>query len=688
MTRTGCADAGPCARWGRRECAFAGGGDAPASERSVEVVDECLDCRVFLEARDPEVLRAALRAERARGERELEEVCQVLQRIADGDPTARVVETPGPGQRPRLRRAVNETAQSLTSLVEDFHEVAIGLAEHFDVLHRVAQGDLSARATGAPRLEILQCLASVANTTIESLAQQVAARGRAEVRTARLAAAVEHAGEAIVITDTSGGVEYANPSFERMSGYSLREALGRNLLSLSEGSLPESFCAEIWGRIGRGEAWSGHFVNRRKDGTAYEADCTVSPARDRDGGISRCIAVMRDVTAEVELKKRMTQGQRLEALGTLAGGMAHEFNNLLAVMIGFTELAMDFVPAESPGWGDLKRVLEAADRARGLISQIMEFSRKRETSVQPFAIAPLVKETMRLLRATLPSTIDVKASVGDVASGVLADPSQVQGLLMNLATNATHAMRGAGGVLTVALEELAPDARPEEFPDELPEDRYVLLTVQDTGCGMSPAVLERIFEPFYTTKPQGEGTGLGLAVVHGIVRGAGGAIRVDSRLGQGSCFRVYLPAVALDSTGCASEGLGARGGTEHILLVDDEEMLLTAVSAQLSRLGYRVTPASSGEEALGLYAAEPDAFDLVLTDQTMPGLTGAELARAIHRLRPGTPVVLETGFSEFALGELAEKGGVSRLLMKPLRTFELADAIRGALDERPAGRAP
>jgi len=419
------------------------------------------------------------------------------------------------------------------------------------------------------------------------------------------------------------------------------------------------------------------------------------PVFDDDGAVAQVIEYCVDVTAAREaanaragLERQLRQAQKMEAIGALAGGIAHDFNNILAAIFGHADLIRYALPPGSKHLPDVEGILRAGSRARDLVHQILAFSRQGEEERRPLLAAPVIKEALKLLRASLPATVEIRESI-QPCSPILSDPTQVHQIVMNLCTNAFHALRGKeAGVIGVSLSPLAigEEDRRAEFGLLVP-GRYVKLEVSDTGCGMDGATLERIFDPYFTTKPKGEGTGLGLAVVHGIVKSHGGHVSVYSEPGVGTTFKVYFPEcepppdrrglVGPDDIIPAVEPL--PGGSERILLVDDEPQLVEVVRAMLGSLGYRVEAHTDAEAALRAFTRDPQAHDLLLTDMTMPGMTGAQLACRVLELRPGFPIVLSTGFSEIMDGERARKIGVREFIMKPILKADLAAAVRRAL---------
>jgi signal transduction histidine kinase/DNA-binding response OmpR family regulator len=387
--------------------------------------------------------------------------------------------------------------------------------------------------------------------------------------------------------------------------------------------------------------------------------------------------------AEVErrtLEQHLQRSQKMEAIGTLSGGIAHDFNNILGGIIGYTELVLLDTPDDSKSRRNLQMVLTAADRAKALISQILAFSRQSEEERKPIKLSHTVKEVLSFMRASFPATIEIRNHIDSSIGNILADPVQIHQVFMNLCTNAHHAMREKGGILEVKLTsvELGPGCG-GIHPDLRPSP-YVKATVKDTGHGMDKATLLKIFDPYFTTKEKGVGTGLGLAVAQGIVQKHGGAITVESEPGKGTVFDLYFPLVPDEEVSKARIPEQIPHGHEVILLIDDEQFLVDIGSQMLQRLGYQVESRTSSMDALALFRAQPSHYDLVITDMTMPNMTGDKLAAELIQIRPDIPIVLCTGYSEMMLEEKARAIGIRALVMKPILMEKLAWAIRGALD--------
>ncbi|MGP8050317.1 MAG: ATP-binding protein [Desulfobaccales bacterium] len=376
---------------------------------------------------------------------------------------------------------------------------------------------------------------------------------------------------------------------------------------------------------------------------------------------------------------------KLEALGTFAGGIAHEFNNVLGTMKGYLELAcmtLDTVPGAEKIRTKLEASLRAGDRARDLVKQILAFSRQNEPQPRPLEILSIMKESLKMLRASLPTTIEIRYNLDPLCGLVLAEPVQLSQILMNLSSNAFEALGATGGILQIDLEPVPLEAAAAEPGVELKSGPYLRLTVKDNGRGMDQPTLARIFDPFFTTRPVGEGTGLGLSAVHGIVQSLGGAIAVTSEPGSGSAFRVYLPSYQRPSAPEVSMTGPIPRGTEHILLVDDEAAIVQIGREFLQDLGYRVSAFTSAPIAWEEFQSQPRAFDLMITDLTMPAMTGLDLAEAALKLRPDLPVLLTTGYSEANFTAQAQEVGIRQCLLKPLVLRHLGWTVRRHLDAK------
>ena len=381
-----------------------------------------------------------------------------------------------------------------------------------------------------------------------------------------------------------------------------------------------------------------------------------------------------------EAHKQLRQAQKMEAIGTLAGGIAHDFNNILSCIIGYTELSQMKLKPENEVQADLAEIYSAGIRAKDLVSQILAFSRQGEQELLPMIVHPIVKEALKLLRSSIPTTIEIKQNVHKCGT-VLANATQLHQVVMNLCTNGYHAMEAKGGELEVSLRDVELGEEDVAPYPELRPGPYIQLTVSDTGSGMPPSIMERVFEPYFTTKEKGVGTGMGLSVVHGIVTSHGGASSVESDPGKGTTFHVYLPRVQREAEKRADRDKPLPKGDERILFVDDEESLAKLGRQMLEKLGYNVVAITDSLKSLELFRQDPERFDLVITDMTMPHLTGDKLAQQLMEIRPDIPIIISTGFSKQMDANRANEMDIKAFTMKPLVLRDLANTVREVLDE-------
>lgn len=411
-------------------------------------------------------------------------------------------------------------------------------------------------------------------------------------------------------------------------------------------------------------------------------DWNLAPVKDDTEKVTGLVLSLVEVTKRKNLEAQLQQAQKMESIGTLAGGIAHDFNNILFPIVGHTEMLLEDLSEDSPLRDSLNEVYTGTLRARDLVKQILTFSSQDSYEIKLIKIQPVLEEVLKLIRSTIPTSIEIKRHISNDCGIIKADPTQIHQVVMNLATNAYHAMEDTGGELKVNLKEI------ELVEQDLPSPKmvsgpYACLTISDTGIGMAKDLTKKIFDPFFTTKEQGKGTGMGLSVVHGIVKNTGGSIHVESEPGKGTKFRVYLPVVKSSSTQQETQiKESIRGGSERILLVDDENAIAFMEKQMLERLGYSVVSRTSSVDALEAFRANPDKFDLVITDQTMPNMTGKELAKELMSIRPDIPIILCSGFSE-QIGKRRAKGmGICAFVMKPVIMRDIAKTIREVLDEK------
>jgi PAS domain S-box-containing protein len=427
---------------------------------------------------------------------------------------------------------------------------------------------------------------------------------------------------------------------------------------------------------------------KQKDGDVIDVILSWAVINPEDASVETFTAL--DITDQKRageerrnLQRMLQQAQKMEAIGTLAGGIAHDFNNLLSPILIQTEIALMDLPSDSLIRLNLEDVLDAGNRARDLVRQILAFSRQGEEERIPIKVGSVVKDALKLLRATLPVTIEITQDITAASDMVLADSTQIHQILMNLCTNASQAMQEKGGVLQVGLHRVDLDASAAAVIPDLSPGAYLKLLVSDTGEGMDCNTLERIFDPYFTTKKNHGGTGMGLAVVHGIVKSYEGAITVNSHRGEGTTFGIYFPCLERRSPMEAARNEPFPRGCEKLLLVDDEKAIIDAIQQVLERLGYQVVARTSSTEALEVFRSQFDSFDIVITDQTMPGMTGEVLAKEMMAIRSDIPIVLCTGFSHVINEEKAKAIGIRKFIMKPVVIREMAGTIRRLLDETP-----
>jgi PAS domain S-box-containing protein len=485
------------------------------------------------------------------------------------------------------------------------------------------------------------------------------------------------------LKDQQGIFLLCNSRFESFFGAKEKDIIGKTDYDFVDKELADFFRKHDQATMAKGESSKNEEeVTFADDGHREILETIKTPMCGSDGQLIGVLGIGRDITDRKRLEAQLQQAQKMEAIGTLAGGIAHDFNNLLYAIIGYTELSMDAVPEGSRARRNLQEVLKAADRAKNMIQQILTFSRKTEKEKNPINVQSVLKEVVNLLRASLPSTIEIRQDIDANCGPVMADPTQIHEIIMNLGTNGYHAMREKGGVLGITLiqEEIGSDD--SKYDPDLHPGPYLKLTIEDTGHGIDSNVMEKIFNPYFTTKGVGEGTGMGLSIVHGIIKDHGGDIRVYSEPGKGTAFNIYLPVI---ETGTVELEIistePAPTGTERILFVDDEEPIVNMVRQILEDLGYHVTPRTSSVEALEAFRAKPDEFDLVITDMTMPNKTGAELALRLLEIRSDIPIILCTGFSELMDEKKAKAIGIREHVMKPIVRDKIAGTIRKVLDE-------
>jgi two-component system cell cycle sensor histidine kinase/response regulator CckA len=512
--------------------------------------------------------------------------------------------------------------------------------------------------------------------------RDITQRKWADAERKRLMAAIEQVGEVIVMTDALGVIQFVNPAFERATGYSRTEALGQTPRLLKSGEQDESFYRNLWRTITGGGVWAGRMVNRRKDGTLCTEEATISPVRDPSGRIVSFVSVQRDITEHLRLTTQFQQAQKMEAVGQLAGGVAHDYNNMLSVILGYAEVALTMVDPAQPLYADLEEIHKAAMRAADITRQLLAFARKQTILPAVLDLNQSVASALKMLRRLIGEGIELLWLPGDGLYPIKMDPVQIDQILANLCVNARDAIADVGKVTietrNAVLDETYCAGHPGVEPGE-----YALLSVCDDGHGMDGETLEQIFEPFYTSKEVGRGTGLGLSTVYGIVQQNRGAIDVDSALGTGTTFKIYLRRYAgQGSDGRVESDAGIpRSRGEAVLVVEDEPALLKMDRMLLERLGYRALAAGTPREAIALASAHESGIDLLLTDVVMPEMNGPDMAERVRSHHPATKVLF---MSSHTTDVIAHRGvldmGVN-FIQKPFSMKELAVKLRVVLGD-------
>ena len=528
---------------------------------------------------------------------------------------------------------------------------------------------------GANLLRTIRC-----TLALHSTQQQ---RQLAEHSLRKLSCAVEQSADLIMITNNEGVIEYVNPAFEALTGYSQQEAVGQTPAILTSGQQAPALYRELWETISIGNVYRNILVNRKKNGELYYVDESISAIRDAGGFITHFVSNGRDLTKRLHLEAQLLQAQKMDAVGRLAGGVAHDFNNLLTIITSYSEMGLDAAVPGSPTHSRLQEILSAARRAAELTRQLLAFSRNQPQALRVAELNPVVSGIVKTLHRLIGEDIDLRFVPGEGLGRIRLDPMQIEQILMNLAANARDAMPQGGRCTIETSNVVLDDAYVAQKKAVIPTGRYAVLTMTDTGSGISPDHLEHIFEPFYTTKPSGKGTGLGLATVYGIVKQNHGFVWAYSEVGMGTVFKIYLPCVqerlALAEAPDPATEIIARG-TETILLVEDEDALRRATAEFLSLRGYTVLEAKNGEDALSIAKHYGSTIHLAVTDVVMPLVSGGQLAKELARVRPETEVLFVSGYAGKTVLDHKVVNVESNFLQKPFMLKQLAGKVRSVLD--------
>jgi two-component system, cell cycle sensor histidine kinase and response regulator CckA len=532
-------------------------------------------------------------------------------------------------------------------------------------------------------VEFVSSVYRVNNTSvIQCNIRDITERKRAEESLMLQNAALQSAANAILITDRVGKIISVNQAFTQLTGYSQEEAIGNRPNILKSGNHPASFYQNLWKTILSGEVWKGEIENRRKDGSLYTEEMTITPVYQTQEKISHFIAIQQDISDRKKLQQELLQSQKIQSIGTLAGGIAHDFNNILAIILIYASL---LERSENRG---TERILEssraitrAVERGKELVRQILTFARKTNVVFEPMSVVELIHELLSMLKETFPKVITFAEKIDEDIPFIYADRAQIHQAILNLYVNARDAMPH-GGTITIKVEKQTKDHVQKRFP-AADQDSYICISVTDTGEGIDKAIISRIFDPFFTTKEMGKGTGLGLAVVYGVLQSHHGYVDVESEREIGTTFRLYFPILLMNEQVITVPSISESivvGGTETILLVEDEELLLESICRLLKSKGYKVYTTMDGIEAIKLYDQHKHEIDLVITDIGLPGITGKDEFKILKEMNPGIKVVLASGFFEPEMKLELLKAGAKGFIQKPYIPNDILRAIREALD--------
>lgn len=566
------------------------------------------------------------------------------------------------------------------------HSVQINNPEPFEITYRILHPDGSQRylreknnltydREGRPLL----CRFLIQDAGIRTHVQSPIDFAQAQVFWKPLIDAI---GDYILIMDTNRQILSINSSTQKLLGRSQNEIIGKPCHEILYGASFDCPCTicPLREAADLKESQTREITN---DYLQKILLVTTTPYLDAKGELLGYINFCKDITEWKKLESQVCQNEKMEAISTLAGGIAHDFNNILGAIYGFTELALLDSQPDTNLRNNLDQVKNAADRAKDLVGQLLTFSRKSETQQQPIQLFPIVKETTKIVEGSLPSTIEIQRNIETGPEKVMADPAQILQLIMNLCTNASQAMDDEGGRIEISLQAVILGREDCHNISDLSPGRHILLTVSDSGKGMDKEVLDRIFAPYFTTREKGQGTGMGLTVAHGIVTGSNGAIYVESEPGKGTIFRIYFPVVEEGASEPHKPAIiNLPTGKERILYVDDETEIVSMARNLLEYLGYEVTTFTDSEEALKAFNQAPEDYDLLITDQVMPGLTGDELSRRVLEIRPDLPILLCTGYREKVSETEMKNIGLKSILYKPLALQQLGNTVRNAIDGR------
>ena len=653
----------------------------------------------------------------------LSEAFEAVKEISSGDPSVRISETSDLELIARLKHMINLTAENLGEIVDLSHEFAIGLAEHFDVLHKVSKGDLTARVSGGSHVELLESLKKLTNRMIEDISEEIAERKRVEKdlekardeleirvkeRTAELTNAnallkqeiaereraeeavrkneqkyrtlFENSKDALTITSREDRFTDANQSALTLFGYSKKEITKLNVSEIYVNPDDRRRFQGVIEKTGSVKDYEVKF--RKKDETLLDCLLTATLLRSDNGTILGYQTIIRDITGQKRLESQLLQAQKIEAVGTLAGGIAHDFNNILQAISGYTQLLLLKKKTNDPDRDKLEAIKQSAHRAAELTKQLLMFSRKVKSKPRPVDLNHEIAHASKLLERTIPKMISIETHLDNDLKTINADPVQLEQIIMNLGINAKDSMPD-GGRLTFQTENVMLGKRYCKAV-QIKTGAYILMTVSDTGCGMDQETVKHIFEPFFTTKGIGKGTGLGLSMAYGIVKNHDGHISCYSELNQGTTFSIYLPALEEKTREQASESKKQKivSGSETVLLVDDDKTLLNLGQDILGESGYTTIAAKSGEKAIEIYKREKERIDLVILDIGMPGMGGYKCLNKLLKISPDIKVIIASGYSADKNIKELLKSGAKDFIGKPYQLTNMLKKIRQVLDKK------
>ena len=609
----------------------------------------------------------------------LSEVFNALQKISSGDPTIRIDETSEIELIARLKHMVNLTAENIGEIVSLSHEFAIGLTEHFDILHRVSKGDLNARVSGSSQVELLESLKKITNEMIDNISRDITERKQAEEKLRNI---IEHSNELFYTHDTNHKLIYISPQSMQILGYSPDEIVIEWTKLTTENPINRTGFEITEKALKTGEKQEPYLLEfNKKDGSKVLLEIDESPLKDDMGKVIGMVGAARDITERKKLEEQFLQAQKMEAIGRLTGGIAHDFNNILQAIMSIGGLLQIKIKEGDPLKEYINDLFAVAERAASLTKSLLAFSRKQIISLMPINLNDIIKNAEKILSMVMGEDIELKTNLSDKDLVIMADSGQIEQVLMNLATNSRDAMP-EGGQLIIETDTMEMDDEYIKTHGYGKAGKYALMTVTDTGIGMDEETKKKLFEPFFTTKEVGKGTGLGLSTVYGIVKQHNGYINVYSEVGGGTAFKIYLPIIKpdiLEKTEFAKEGMVYTGGTETILIAEDDEPVRKLTKETLERAGYKVIDAVDGDDAMEKFMEHKDEIQLLLLDVIMPKRNGREVYDEIRKIRPEVRVIFVSGYpADF----IATKGIIEEglnYIAKPLPPNQLLKKIREAL---------